>query len=165
MIAKMAELPEVLRRTLTWDQGTEMASHAQIAKATDLSFYFCDPHSPWQPGTNENTKGLLRQYFSKGTDLSLHGSGYLDLVAAELNNRPRKTLNWRTPRRGPRQATVEPTQPTGCRADLAGQTPTSGSGVGYGWVGHRRHRNGAHVRQALQPGHRSVHVTRPRVRG
>jgi transposase, IS30 family len=97
MIAKMAELPAILRQTLTWDQGIEMANHAQIAQATDLSIYFCDPHSPWQRGTNENTNGLLRQYFPKATDLSFWGPGYLDQVATELNNRPRKTLNWRTP--------------------------------------------------------------------
>jgi IS30 family transposase len=74
-----------------------MANHVQIAKATDLAIYFCDPHSPWQRGTNENTNGLLRQYFPKGTDLSRWGPGYLDMVAAELNNRPRKTLKWNTP--------------------------------------------------------------------
>ena len=95
--AKMSELPDILRQTLTWDQGSEMANHVQIAAATDLDIYFCDPHSPWQRGTNENTNGLLRQYFPKGTDLSFHGAGYLDYVAAELNNRPRKRLNWRTP--------------------------------------------------------------------
>jgi IS30 family transposase len=97
MIAKMAELPDQLRRTLTWDQGIEMTNHAQIAAATGLEIYFCDPHSPWQRGSNENTNGLLRQYFPKGTDLSLWGPGYLDTVAAELNNRPRKTLAWKTP--------------------------------------------------------------------
>jgi IS30 family transposase len=97
MIAKMSDLPEQLRRSLTWDQGSEMASHVRIAEATGLDIYFCDPHSPWQRGTNENTNGLLRQYFPKGTDLSKWGPGYLDKVAAELNNRPRKRLAWRTP--------------------------------------------------------------------
>jgi IS30 family transposase len=97
MTSKMAELPDQLLRTLTWDQGIEMTNHAQIAAATGLDIYFCDPHSPWQRGSNENTNGLLRQYFPKGTDLSLWGPGYLDKVAAELNNRPRKTLDWRTP--------------------------------------------------------------------
>jgi transposase, IS30 family len=97
IVAKITELPEHLRRTLTWDQGSEMANHLAIAAATDLAIYFCDPHSPWQRGSNENTNGLLRQYFPKGTDLSLWGPGYLDQVAAELNGRPRKTLNWKTP--------------------------------------------------------------------
>ncbi|NOP96734.1 IS30 family transposase [Mycolicibacterium fortuitum] len=97
IIAKITELPEHLRLSLTWDQGSEMANHKAIAKATDLDIYFCDPHSPWQRGSNENTNGLLRQYFPKGTDLSLWGPGYLDQVASELNGRPRKTLGWKTP--------------------------------------------------------------------
>jgi IS30 family transposase len=97
MVTKMCELPEHLRRSLTWDQGNEMANHVRIAEATGLDIYFCDPHSPWQRGTNENTNGLLRQYFPKGTDLSKWGQGYLDKVATELNNRPRKRLSWRTP--------------------------------------------------------------------
>jgi transposase, IS30 family len=97
MVAKMATLPEQLRLSLTWDQGIEMANHVQIAEATGLSIYFCDPHSPWQRGTNENTNGLLRQYLPKGSDLSFYGPGLLDQIASQLNGRPRKTLNWRTP--------------------------------------------------------------------
>jgi IS30 family transposase len=97
MSAKIPEIPEILRRSLTWDQGSEMALHTKITEATGLPIYFCDPHSPWQRGTNENTNGLLRQYFPKGTDLSFYGPGWLDQVAAELNARPRKRHNWRTP--------------------------------------------------------------------
>jgi IS30 family transposase len=97
MTAKIPEIPEVLRLSLTWDQGSEMALHTKITEATGLPIYFCDPHSPWQRGTNENTNGLLRQYFPKGTDLSFHGPGILDNVAAELNARPRKRFGWRTP--------------------------------------------------------------------
>ncbi|WP_231992013.1 IS30 family transposase [Mycobacterium sp. ACS4331] len=97
MTAKIPQIPEILRRSLTWDQGTEMAKHTTITEATGLPIYFCDPHSPWQRATNENTNGLLRQYFPKGTDLSFWGPGFLDKVATELNARPRKRHGFRTP--------------------------------------------------------------------
>ncbi len=97
MIAAMKTLPEQLRGSVTWDQGREMARHQEITLATGMPIYFCDPHSPWQRGSNENTNGLLRQYFPKGTDLSFHGPGILENVAAELNRRPRKRHGYRTP--------------------------------------------------------------------
>ena len=93
----IAALPASLRRSLTWDQGKEMALHAQIAVAADVKIYFCDPHSPWQRPSNENTNGLLRQYFPKGSDLSVHSPQRLREVADELNGRPRKVLGWKTP--------------------------------------------------------------------
>ncbi|MFD7495623.1 IS30 family transposase [Streptomyces sp. NPDC059832] len=97
LIRTVSALPAQLKRSLTWDQGSEMHLHTQFSIATDMPVYFCDPGSPWQRGSNENTNGLLRQYFPKGTDLSAHAPEDLVAVAAELNSRPRKTLGWETP--------------------------------------------------------------------
>ena len=97
LTAKIKTLPETLRHSLTWDQGPEMRDWKHVSIATDIDIYFCDPHSPWQRGTNENTNGLLRQYFPKGSDLSVHTEADLDWVAQELNDRPRKRLGFRKP--------------------------------------------------------------------
>ncbi len=97
LVDTIATLPTHLRRSLTWDQGTEMARHCEVTLATDMAIYFCDPHSPWQRGSSENTNGLLRQYFPKGTNLNAHSTERLLEVATELNQRPRKTLGGITP--------------------------------------------------------------------
>jgi IS30 family transposase len=104
------QIPPDLRRSLTWDQGNEMAFHKQFSEVTGTPVYFCNPASPWQRGSNENTNGLLRQYFPKGTDLSHHSAEHLAAVAAELNHRPRKALDWDTPAERLRQllATAQP---------------------------------------------------------
>jgi IS30 family transposase len=97
LTASMTRLPEQLRKTLTWDRGKELAMHAQFTLETGTKVFFADPHSPWQRPTNENTNGLLRQYFPKGTDLSRWSAEDLEAVAYALNNRPRKVLEWKTP--------------------------------------------------------------------
>ena len=113
MIQTLAQLPDRLRGSVTWDQGIEMANHAQITLATDVKIYFCDPASPWQRGLNENTNGLLRQYFPKGTDLSGYHPDYLAYVANELNDRPRKRLDWDTPTEALTALLSKPTDPDG----------------------------------------------------
>src|SRR5947199_63012 len=108
MIEEVGTLPAALRRSLTWDQGIELARHGEITLALNLPIFFCDPHSPWQRGSNENTNGLLRQYFPKGSDLSVHSREHLAAVAAELNARPRKTLGWNSPAQALAQLLVHP---------------------------------------------------------
>ena len=97
LAAKIKTVPDSVRHSLTWDQGPEMRDWKTVSVAADIEIYFCDPHAPWQRATNENTNGLLRQYFPKGSDLSVHSAADLDWVAAELNDRPRKRLGFRKP--------------------------------------------------------------------
>ena len=113
MLEAIPTLPRQLWRSLTWDQGREMTSHQEITMATDLDIYFCDPHSPWQRGSNENTNGLLRQYFPKATDLSVHSAEHLAYVAGQLNGRPRKTLGWATPTENMRDLLSGSAEPPG----------------------------------------------------
>src|SRR5665811_2066113 len=111
LLATIKTLPEHLRKSLTWDQGTELTRHVEITLATKMDIYFCDPHSPWQRGSNENTNGLLRQYFPKGTDLSVHSPQRLLEVATELNARPRKTLGGITPAKAMQRLLFDPERP------------------------------------------------------
>jgi IS30 family transposase len=113
MLDATKRLPQALWKSLTWDQGHEMARHAEISIATGLDIYFCDPAKPWQRGSNENTNGLLRQYFPKGTDLRVHGPDYLDFVSAEMNERPRMTLGWDSPAEALNRLLSEPSATVG----------------------------------------------------
>lgn len=97
LIKHAYKLPQELYKSLTWDRGKEMVDHKRFSLATDIKVYFCDPHNPWQRGSNENTNGLLRQYFPKGTNLSVHSQAKLSAVARQSNERPRKTLDYETP--------------------------------------------------------------------
>jgi IS30 family transposase len=111
LLATIKTLPDHLRKSLTWDQGTELTRHAEITLATKMDIYVCDPHSPWQRGSNENTNGLLRQYFPKGTDLNVHSPARLLEVATELNARPRKTLGGITPAKAMQRLLFDPERP------------------------------------------------------
>lgn len=113
MLQAIPALPKKLWRSLTWDQGVELTRHSEITIASDLDIYFCDPHSPWQRGSNENTNGLLRQYFPKSTDLSVHSAEHVAYVAGQLNGRPRQTLGFRTPTEAIRDLLSQSTQPPG----------------------------------------------------
>jgi len=97
LVKAVRKLPMALRKSLTWDRGSELTDHVRFTVATDVRVYFCDPRSPWQRGSNENTNGLLRQYYPKGMDLSAVSQAQLDVVARKLNTRPRETLDWKTP--------------------------------------------------------------------
>ena len=112
LIAAIESLPQHLWRSLTWDRGKELSRHREITIAKNLPIYFCDPHSPWQRGSNENFNGLARQYFPKGTDLSVHSPQELSRVSAEINNRPRQTLDWKTPAEALNELLSHPYQPT-----------------------------------------------------
>jgi IS30 family transposase len=125
VIEALGALPEHLRRSLTWDQGSEMALHAEIAQALRMPVYFCEKASPWQRPSNENTNGLLRQYFPKGTNLHSHNADKLAGVAEELNTRPRKTLSWQTPTARLADVTARPARVkvSGRRGARAGRVP------------------------------------------
>jgi IS30 family transposase len=129
VIDAMKDLPAHLRRSLTWDQGSEMALHAEIAQTLGMPVYFCEKASPWQRPSNENTNGLLRQYFPKGTDLRRHDAEQLTAAADELNTRPRKTLSWQTPAERLADVTVSPrpaaARVSGRRSARAGRMPES----------------------------------------
>jgi transposase, IS30 family len=133
MITATQSLPRMLWKSLTWDQGQEMRNHAQVSVATGLEIYFCDPGKPWQRGSNENTNGLLRQYFPKGTDLSRHAPEHLEFVAAQMNRRPRKTLGWLNPAEALAQLLTgkAPPPPRGPR----GTMPLGGGSTGEGSEG------------------------------